>query len=75
MDILYYSNYCKHSKNVINILTKHGMNEKISFICIDKIKKDPQTNQVFIFFLTTKNYPSLIFIVLYFLCHINFLLQ
>jgi len=49
MDILYYSNYCKHSKNVINILTKHGMNEKLSFICIDKRKKDPQTNQVFIF--------------------------
>ena len=48
MDILYYSNYCKHSKNVIGILTKNNMNDKLSFICIDNRKKDPQTNQTYI---------------------------
>lgn len=48
MDILYYSNYCKHSKNVINILTKNNMNDKLSFICIDKRFKDQKTNQTFI---------------------------
>ena len=40
MDILYYSNYCKHSQKLINILTKNNMSDKISFICIDKRKKD-----------------------------------
>lgn len=48
MDILYYSNYCKHSKNVISILTKNNMNDKLSFICVDNRKKDPQTNQTYI---------------------------
>ena len=49
MDILYYSNYCKHSQKLINILTKNNMSDKISFICVDKRKKDPHNNQVFLF--------------------------
>jgi len=48
MDILYYSNYCKHSKKLISTLTKNNMNDKISFICIDKRLKDQQTNQTFL---------------------------
>ena len=48
MDILYYSNYCKHSKKLISTLTKNNMNDKISFICIDKRLKYQQTNQTFL---------------------------
>lgn len=48
MDILYYSNYCKHSQKVVQILVKGNLTDKISFICIDKRSRDPKTNQVFI---------------------------
>jgi hypothetical protein len=48
MDILYYSNYCKHSQKVVQALTKGGITDKISFICIDKRSKDPKTNQQYI---------------------------
>ena len=48
MDILYYSNFCKHSQNVLQVLVKGDMKEKITFISIDKRKKDPKTNQVHI---------------------------
>jgi hypothetical protein len=48
MDILYYSNYCKHSQKVIQILSKGSITDKISFICIDKRTRDPKTNQQFI---------------------------
>jgi hypothetical protein len=46
MDILYYSNYCKHSQKIIQYLVKNRLNEKLNFICIDKRKRDPKTNQV-----------------------------
>lgn len=48
MDILYYSNYCKHSQKIVQTLVKSNMQEKISFICIDKRKKDPRDNQTYI---------------------------
>lgn len=48
MDILYYSNHCKHSQNVIQTLVKGNMTDKLSFICIDKRSKDAKTNQTFI---------------------------
>ena len=48
MDILYYSNYCKHSKKILQILGKTNVVDKISFICIDKRSRDPKTNQVFL---------------------------
>lgn len=48
MDILYYSNYCKHSQKIVQTLVKSKMNEKVSFICIDKRKKNPQDNQTYI---------------------------
>ena len=44
MDILYYSNYCKHSQKVIQFLVKGGLSEKMNFICIDKRVRDPKTN-------------------------------
>jgi hypothetical protein len=48
MDILYYSNYCKHSQKLLQTLTKGNLTDKISFICIDKRSNDPKTNQTFI---------------------------
>ena len=48
MDILYYSNYCKHSQIVIQTLVKANMSDKISFICIDKRTRDNKSNQTFI---------------------------
>jgi hypothetical protein len=45
MDIFYYSNYCKHSQNVLQFLVKGNLTEKISFICIDKRFYDKKTNQ------------------------------
>lgn len=46
MDILYYSNYCKHSQNTLNTLVKSNLSDKISFICIDKRYSDPYTNEI-----------------------------
>jgi hypothetical protein len=48
MDILYYSNYCKHSQRILNFFVKNNLTDKVSFICIDKRKQDPTTGQIFI---------------------------
>ena len=48
MDILYYSNYCKHSQNVLQFLVKGNMSDKLNFICIDKRVRDAQNNQMYI---------------------------
>lgn len=48
MDILYYSNYCKHSQKVIKFLSKGGLTNEINAFCIDKRTKDPKTNQIVI---------------------------
>jgi len=48
MDILYYSNYCKHSKKILEFLVKGGIVESLSCICIDKRTRDPRTNQIII---------------------------
>ena len=48
MDILYYSNYCKHSQKVLQTLSKTSITDKISFISIDKRVRDPNNNQLYI---------------------------
>jgi len=48
MDVLYYSNFCKHSQKLVQTLAKANMSDKISFVNIDKRKKDVATNQTFI---------------------------
>ena len=49
MDILYYSNYCKHCKKLLLVLSRcQNLKEKISFVSIDNRVKDPKTNQDFI---------------------------
>jgi len=46
MDILYYSNYCKHSKNVLAFLVKHDIVKSLNCICVDKRKVNPHSGQV-----------------------------
>jgi hypothetical protein len=48
MDILYYSNFCQHSQKVVNTLVKNNLKDKISFLCIDKRRRDPNDNQIYI---------------------------
>lgn len=48
MDILYYSNYCKHSQKIIQFLTKGNLVKDVNAFCIDKRFIDPKTNQTMI---------------------------
>lgn len=45
--ILYYSNFCEHSKKLLQNVSKHNVTNDIHFICIDKRVKDTN-NKVFI---------------------------
>lgn len=35
-EILYYSNFCEHSKKVLHTLAKSQLKDKFHFICVDK---------------------------------------
>ena len=48
MDILYYSNYCKHSQKILQFFVKNNLTEQLSFICIDNRKQDANTGQIYI---------------------------
>ena len=37
-DLLFYSNYCLHSNNLINTISKTGIHNEILYICIDEKK-------------------------------------
>ena len=45
--ILYYSNYCNHSKNLLQNLSKSPLAKDTHFICIDKRIKD-ENNKIYI---------------------------
>ncbi len=40
-DVLFYSNFCPHSKSLINKLTKLNAREDINLICVDKLDNLP----------------------------------
>lgn len=46
--ILYYSNFCEHSKKLLQTISKANISKDIHFICIDKRMKDPSNNKVYI---------------------------
>jgi hypothetical protein len=46
MNILYYSNYCKHSKAILDYLVKNDLVESLNCICIDQRKVDQQKGQI-----------------------------
>ena len=48
MDVLYYSNYCKHSQKLLQYLVKINLINKVNCICIDKRVRDYNTNQIYI---------------------------
>lgn len=48
MDVVYYSNYCKHSQKLLQYLVKHGFNQSLNFLCIDQRTKDPTSGQVYL---------------------------
>lgn len=48
MDILYYSNYCKHSQEVLQFFVKNNLAEKLNFINVDKRRIDKVTGQVYV---------------------------
>jgi hypothetical protein len=54
-DIFYYSNYCNHSKRVIEFISKNNIIDKLSCICIDKRFVDPQTNHLLIILENGRN--------------------
>jgi hypothetical protein len=45
--ILYYSNFCEHSKKLLQTLSKTQVSKEIHFICIDKRERD-QNGKIFI---------------------------
>ena len=45
--ILYYSNFCEHSKKLLQSITKTNVSKDIHFICIDKRTKD-SNNKIYI---------------------------
>jgi hypothetical protein len=45
-DVLYYSNYCKHSKTVLDQLVKNNIIGNLNCICVDKRKVDPNTGNI-----------------------------
>ena len=45
--ILYYSNYCEHSKSLLQSISKKTPTKDIHFICIDKRTKDAN-NKIYI---------------------------
>jgi len=45
--ILYYSNYCEHSKSLLQSISKNTPTKDIHFICIDKRTKDVN-NKIYI---------------------------
>ena len=48
MNILYYSNYCKHSKGILDYLVKNDIAKTLNCICVDRRKVDPQNGQTHI---------------------------
>ena len=47
-DNLYYSNYCKHCKNILHFITKNNLTDNINFICIDKRVINPEDNNLYV---------------------------
>lgn len=45
MNVLYYSNYCPYSKQVVSFISKSGLIDKVNAICIDKRRVNPRTGQ------------------------------
>jgi len=47
-DILYYSNYCPHSKKILEFIKQSNLMDKMSFISLDRRQTRPDTGQLII---------------------------
>jgi uncharacterized Fe-S cluster protein YjdI len=48
MDIVYYSNYCKHSQKLIAYLVKHDLVKNLNCINVDKRRIDTTSGQTYV---------------------------
>lgn len=48
MNILYYSNYCEHSKKLLQYLAKNGLAQELNCLCIDRRTRDERTGQIYL---------------------------
>jgi hypothetical protein len=48
MNRLYYSNFCPHSKDVLEFIRKNGLIDKLDFFCVDNRVQNPQTGIIYI---------------------------
>jgi hypothetical protein len=48
MDILYYSNMCKYSQQIIQYFVKNNLVDKLHFLCVDKRRTDQVTGQLYL---------------------------
>lgn len=46
MDVLYYSNYCKHSTKVLQHITKNSLINSLNCVCVDKRTVDKNTGVI-----------------------------
>lgn len=47
-DIIYYSNYCEHSKKLLQFIVKNNLIESLTCFNIDKRTRDVHNNQMFL---------------------------
>lgn len=45
---LYYSNFCNHSKNVLDFMKRNNLLNSIDFLCVDNRFQDSKTNTLYI---------------------------
>jgi hypothetical protein len=48
MNRLYYSNYCPHSKDVLDFIKRNNFIDKLDFHCVDNRIQDPKTGIMYI---------------------------
>ena len=48
MNRLYYSNYCPHSKDVLEFVRRNNFIDKLDFHCVDNRIQDPKTGIMYI---------------------------
>ena len=48
MNRLYYSNFCPHSKDVLDFIKRNSLIDKLEFFCVDNRVQDRQTGIVYI---------------------------
>ena len=48
LNVLYYSNYCKHSQEILKYVVKTNLTAQLNCVCVDKRSRDQNNNQMLI---------------------------